>query len=209
MMENRKKVGLLIITIALLILAIIIIIFLKKTEPVINEEPAVTINNNGSLVSSESLPTAPTSTPGDKVRNYQTYDISKEEPHKLNANDASKLSASFTERLGSFSNQSDYGNVTDLKIFMTSDMKDWADKYVADLRAQKYSGEYYGITTKSLTTKVLSYDEKTGTAKIEVTTERRESQADVLGVSYLQKMTLDLTRVNGEWLVSGAFWEKK
>ena len=208
MMENRKKIGLLIITAALLLLAIIIIMFFKKNTPSIDVVPTATTTTGGNLATSDNLPAAPSSTPGDVPRNYQVYDLSKEAPHKLNANDASKVSALFTERLGSFSNQSDYGNVTDLKIYMTANMRDWSDKYVTDLRAQKYSGVYYGITTHSLTTKVLSYDQKAGKIKIEVQTERQESNADVLGSSYLQKMTLDLVKVNEEWLVDGAFWEK-
>jgi hypothetical protein len=208
-MENRKKIGLLIIIIGLLILAIIIIMFLKKTKPsvdVISTSPI--IENNGNLNPTDDIE-MPTTTPGDRPLNYQTYDITKESPHALNANDAAKLSSSFAERLGSFSNQSDYGNVTDLKIFMTSSMRDWADKYVADLKAKPYSGEYYGIMTKSLTTKVLSYDDKKGTVKIEVVTERQESQASLIGATYVQKMTLDLVKINDEWLVDNAVWEKK
>jgi len=209
MMENKKKVGILIIIAAILILAIIIVVFLQKTKSNVDNSTATSTPLIGNLGTSDNLPVAPTSTPGDAPRNYQSYDISKEAPHKVNANDAAKLSSLFAERLGSFSNQSDYGNVTDLKIFMTSTMKDWADKYVADLRSQKYSGSYYGITTRALTTKVLSYDDKNGKARVEVSAERRESQANVLGTAYLQKMTLDLVKVNNEWLVDGAFWEKK
>lgn len=208
MTENRKKIGLLIIIIAILLLAIIIIIFLKRNQPAVDNTPIVPVNTGGIVGSANTAPTAPTSTPGDAPRNYQAYDVTKEAPHKINANDAAKLSALFAERLGSFSNQSDYSNVTDLKILMTADMKDWADKYVADLRAQKYSGQYYGIITKALTTKILS-PEKDGQIKIEIQTERQESNADVVSASYLQKMTLDLVKANDEWLVDGAYWEKK
>lgn len=208
-MENRKKVGLLIIIAAALMLAIIIIMFLKKTAPVVDNTPTTpTLDTGANLVASDNLPVAPTSTPGDAPRNYQTYDISKETPHKLNANDASKTASLFAEVLGSFSNQSNYENVTSLEIYMTSKMKEWSDKYVADLRSQKYTGEYSGITTQALTTKVLSYDEKAGKAKIEVQTQRQEQHVDTLGVSYLQKMTVDLVKVNEEWRIDGAFWEK-
>ena len=209
-MENRKKVGILIIIVALLLLAIIIIMFIKRTESnVVNNPVATTTVNTGNLVSSDTVQQAPTSTPGDRPETNATPDISKEAPYVINSNDAVKVASLFAKRLGSFSNQSDYGNVTDLKIFMTPTMKVWADKYVAELRAQKYSGVYYGIITQALTTKVLSYDDKIGKAKIEVQTQRQESNAEVLGASYLQKMTLDLARTNNEWLVDGAYWEKK
>lgn len=208
MMENRKKIGLLIIAVSVLILIIIIVMLMKKTGPEVNG-PTVT-ETTGNLVPSfdDAVPT-PTSTPGDKTRNYQTYDVTKEEAHKVDASDAAKISSLFATRLGSFSNQSDYGNVTDLKIFMTPSMREWADKYVAELKSQEYTGEYYGITTNTLTTKVLSYDDKTGKAKVEVTTERREDRGTTLGTSYQQKMTLDLVKDNNSWLVDNAVWGTK
>lgn len=208
MMENRKKIGLLIIGVAVIILIIIVILFLnKKKSDSVNELPNL-ITATSTLVSSPAVSSVPTTTPGDRA-SREVYDLSKEAPHQLDANDASKLATSFVERLGSFSNQSSYGNVTDLKIFMTSDMRDWADNYVAELKAQSYSGEYYGITTKVLTTNVLSYDKKAGTAKIEVMTERQEGRADSLGEPYRQKITVELIEKNGEWLVDTAYWEKK
>jgi len=209
MMENRKKIGLLIIAIALIILVVIIILFLnkKKSDQVNNPPSLITATSTSTLPLSDNP--VPTTTPGDRSPNPQSYDISKEVAHQLDSNDAAKLATSFAERLGSFSNQSSYGNVTDLKIFMTANMRDWADKYVAELKAASYSGEYYGITTKTLTTKVVSYDKKAGTAEIEVTTERQEGRADNLGLPFRQKMTAKMLENNGEWLVDSAYWEKK
>lgn len=205
MMENKKKIGLLIIISAILLLIIIILMFYKKKEADKVNEPEI-INPNPIVASTD---ITPTSTPGDLPRNYQVYDVTKEEPHQVDANDATKLASLFAQRLGSFSNQSDYGNVTDLKIFMTKSMKDWADGYVADLKAKPYSGEYYGITTDALVTKVLNYDETKEVIKILVLTERREDSATTLGVAYQQNMIVDLVKINGEWLVDNAVWEKK
>ena len=205
MMDDRKKIGLLIIFVAILILAIIAILFFKK----INSNNIINPTENGtSTLEISEIVVMPTSTPGDKPRNYQVYDVSKEAPYEVNVNDAAQTARLFATRLGSFSNQSDYGNITDLKIFMTDSMKDWADKYVAELKAQEYTGEYYGITTHPLTTKVLSYDENDGKAKIEVVTERQENKGDTISTSYQQKMILDLIKKNNEWLVDNAVWQK-
>lgn len=208
MMENRKKVGLMIIGIALLVLAIIVILFLKKEKQIPSDQQVTATTTLNTQNLDESAPT-PTSLPGERPDNYRVYDISQEEPHQLDANDASKLSVSFVERLGSFSNQSDYSNMTDLKIFMTNDMREWTDKTVAEYKAADYSGEYYGIMTKALTSKVLSYDKKAGQAKIEVMAERREDRANNLGEPFRQKMTLELIENDGQWLVDSAYWEKK
>ena len=208
-MENRKKIGLIIIGIAVIVLVIILFLLLKKNNEVVPTTQTPTLSTGNGIVQSPETK-FPTTTPGDLASaNHIVYDLSKETPHQLDANDAAKMSASFTERLGSFSNQSDYANISDLKIFMTSTMRDWADKQVAELKAANYSGEYYGITTKALTTKVLSYDEKAGTAKVEVITERREGRADVLSEPFRQTMTLELIKNNDQWLVDTAYWEKK
>lgn len=209
MMENRKKIGILIIVIALIVLVIIAILYFnrKKGEEA-NLEPTLIVATSTNLEGAADSVT-PTTTPSDRPLNRQEYDISKEPAHQLNDNDASKLATSFAERLGSFSNQSNYGNVTDLKIFMTESMREWADKYVAELKAQDYSGEYYGITTKTLTTEVKNYNEKAGTSEISVLTERQEGRADSLSEPFRQNMTVKLVEKNGEWLVDSAYWEEK
>ena len=117
--------------------------------------------------------------------------------------------AAYAERLGSYSTQSDYGNFTDLKIYMTASLQDWADKYVATQKAAAKSGSYYGITAKTLTTEVKSFDDKAGTAEIIVTTERREStEAIGGGEPFRQNLDLKFLKVNGEWLMDSAYWVK-
>jgi hypothetical protein len=207
-MEDRKKIGWLIVGVSCLVLAIIVIMLLKNNSSKISGNQATTTPVGTNLPSSGTV-TMPTSTPGSKIRNYQKYNVSQEKPHALDSTDAAVLSESFAERLGSFSNQSDYSNFTDLKIMMTDNMKAWIDKYVTGLKKEPYSGQYYGITTHTLTSKVVSDDEKSGKAKVEVMTERQEQQATALKPSYKQKLTVELIKTNGQWLVDSAFWEKK
>lgn len=207
MQTNRKQLGIIIIIVGFLILvAIIYFAFFRKTTTVtpVTTEPTGTAQ----------LPAGPetgTTTPGDKPRNYQQYNISKEAPHEINGNDLAKIAMSFSERLGSYSNQSNYGNFLDLKIFMTDSLKSWADNYVATLKEQtKGQTSYYGISTKAITSEVKSFDNTSGTAEIVVTTERRESTEKIGGgEAYLQKVDIGFLKVNGEWLVDKAYWEKK
>jgi hypothetical protein len=209
MQTNRKSVGIIIVILGLIILGLIIYFgFLAGREkpqptPVI-EEPFVT----GQLPAEPTQD--PTVTPGDRPRNEQLYDLSKEKEHKTNQADVAKLAESFSERLGSFSNYSNYSNFSDLNIFMTDNMKDWADNYVKELRANVKNGEeYYGITTVALTSKVVEYNETAGTAKILVSTQRRESTGQANeGAAYNQDIELTLQRINGAWLVDKAYWVK-
>jgi hypothetical protein len=207
MKTNRKSLGILIIILGLILLGVIIYFgFLTDDkEPVINQsEQAPAVVNQ--LPSGDNTPTT---TPGDAVRNYQKYDISQETEHETNSNDLIKTSQAFVERFGSYSNYSNYSNFSDLKIFMTSSMKLWADNYVKELRASVKGGEeYYGITTIALTGYVEEYSDVNGTADVVVTTQRKESTSQVNdGASYVQKIDISLKKIQGEWLVDTAYWQ--
>ena len=121
-----------------------------------------------------------------------------------------KIGMSFAERFGSYSNQSDYGNFTDLKIMMTDNMKSWVDTYVAQLKKQNSaSGAYYGLTTQAVTATVSSFDDKTGQAAVIVTVKQVASTAKVTGgPSVTKKLDLTFKKVNGDWLVDRAYSEK-
>lgn len=205
MQTNRKTIGLLFVLLGLLVIAAIIyFVFMKKAA---TEEPLTPGTNNpiSQLPAGEEKGTT---TPSDKPRRTE-YDLTKEPTHSTNAADLAQRSKSYAERLGSYSTQSDYGNFTDLKIYMTASLQAWADKYVAEQKASAKSDSYYGITAKALTTEVKSFDDAAGTAEIIVTTERRESTEKIGGGEpFTQKLDLSFLKVNGEWLMDKAYWEK-
>ncbi|MFA6995309.1 MAG: hypothetical protein WC249_02770 [Patescibacteria group bacterium] len=203
MLTNRKNIGILIIASGLiLIILIIYLVWFRKMAAI--PEPAAPLATTTAQLPSE--PTVGTTTPGDKPRNRQTYDLSKEAPHVTTADDLGKIAMAFSERFGSFSNQSGYDNITDLKIRMTASLKTWADTYVTQLTKQyKNEGVFYGITTRALVYAVNSFDDKSGQAQIIVTTQRTEQVSQKV---YNQKMDLNFLKVNGEWLINEVYWEK-
>lgn len=210
MQTNRRKVGILIMILGLILLMIFIYLsfFNKKTGDVLINDPQT--KTESGLPSLPVIETGAT-TPGDAPRNAQQYDISKEEVHLTDQADLEKRALLYSERLGSYSSQSDYGNFSDLQIYMSANMRAWADNYVAELRQESLgkTNEYYGIITKSLTANTEKFDNKAGQAKIIVETERRESGADgSMGTAYRQKIDLNFVKVNGEWLMDKAYWQK-
>lgn len=170
MQSNRKKLGILLILIGLIIILLILYFsFIKKDRGSVIISP----NDPAAETISESVGTT---TPGDIPRNYQKYDVSQEADHVFNQTDLAKRAKYFTERFGSYSNQSNYENFSDLEIFMTKDFASWSVSYVKQLRENAPSFEtYYGISTRALTTEIISYDEKNAQAEIIVLTERSES----------------------------------
>ena len=122
-----------------------------------------------------------------------------------------KTAASFAERFGSYSNQSNFSNITDLKMFMTASMAKWADGYVAKSRQEnKYADIYQGIMTKAISTEVEEFNEAAGTAKVLVKTQRVQATGMMNNSSaYYEDMTVIFAKTGGAWLVDSAKWLNK
>lgn len=131
---------------------------------------------------------------------------------EFNKDDIRRMASSFAERFGSYSNQSNFANILDLKIFMTRKMKDWADSYVAENRAVPQGADiYFGITTSAIAEEIEQYDDDLGFATILVFTRRQEARVSRNNVSdiYDQRIEIALKKENGAWKVDHAFWQEK
>lgn len=199
-MNNKKLFGIAIIILALLLLFLIIyfVWFYNWASPPEDEETAPV------MIETPSLPVSS----GDPVISLPPI-IAPPEKRELTRDDLKKMAASFAERFGSYSNHSNYGNISDLKIFMSRKMQVWADNFIAEAK-DEYSGIYYGITTKSITQEIQDFNESSGTAKILVKTQRKESTG-VQGneTVFYQDIVIDFVKENQAWKVDGAFWQKK
>jgi len=205
MQNNRKQLGLTLIVIGLVIIGLIIYFgFIRETEL----EPVIPGSTEIPSAQLPEGPTVGTTTPSDQPADERRYDLSKEKTHEVNSADLAKRAMLYSERLGSYSSQSDYGNFTDLKIYMTSDMRAWVDKQINELKIKNNSQTYYGIETKSLTAEVKSFDEAAGQAEVSVITERRESSETVGGgESFRQTIDLKFIKEGSDWLIAAAYWQ--
>lgn len=122
-------------------------------------------------------------------------------------NDVLVLAGTFVERFGSYSNQSNYENITDLRPFMTTGMQNWSGNYVKQLTDQnKNRAGYYGITTKAASFDLKNFDFAGGAAEITVGTQRRENSGEGEKVVY-QDIELSIKKISDKWLVDGAWWQ--
>ena len=124
--------------------------------------------------------------------------------------DLMRLSSSFTERFGSYSNQSDYSNLSNLIIFMSDKMKNWAENFIKESRINKGPTDiYYGITTKVVKEEILKYDEDLEVAEVLVNTRRKEASASAENYSdtFSQNITISFIKENGAWKVDSAEWQ--
>jgi len=202
-MDDRKRLGIFIIGTALIIVIVIAVfmyMFNQKQKAANTVIPAP-VELDANKLREEALNNEPQA--------QYNYDSTAEANRTLNSEDLRKMALSFAERFGSYSNQANYGNIEDLKIFMTPKMQDWADTYVAGLRQQdKDTSTYYGITSVAISGEVKKFDDKAGAAEILVTTQRKEMVGTSEAKVFSQNVLIVFEKIKGEWKASSATWQK-
>jgi len=151
----------------------------------------------------------------DKIQINTTIPESNEnnvviEPADLSKDELIRLAESFSERFGSYSNQSNFSNIKSLKIFMSLRMKERSDEFIKEqLSSGADNSIYYGITTKAISSEILDYDDDVGTAKIKVQTRRREATSSTNNLSnvFAQDIIINLIKERGAWKVGSANWQ--
>jgi hypothetical protein len=92
---------------------------------------------------------------------------------------------------------------------MTDSMRDWAKIYVEKMnQANHYSGGYYGVTTKAISTEVKDFDDTLGSAEVIIVTQRKEINLEGGENNYQQNLRLVFIKQSNQWLVDGAYWLK-
>jgi len=205
---NKKLIGTLIVILSLIIIGgIIYFLFFsnifgggEKTE---NETPKQTTPVIDTTVKEKPLEITPTI----KENKQITINV---ESKSMNKEMLAQVATSFAERFGSYSNQSNYSNINDLKIFMSQKMSDWADNYIKENRAKNQANDiYYGITTKSVSSEVKVFDDDLSKATILIKTRRREALGTTNNVSktYNQDILITFVKEKGAWKVDSAYWQ--
>jgi len=204
-MNNKKIYAILLILLAILFIVGIIyfLFFYGKTKDnslVQTEEGKKTSNIVGELKSIK------------KVVKKIVQKESKEGvvvDEEIDKSNLEKKASSFAERFGSYSNQSNYENISSLKVFMSKKMKIWADKFIKEAREKEEdSSVYNGVRTKALISEMINFDKAKGEAKILVKTQKVKTNGESGNpVSKQEDILIIFIKENGVWKVDGAFWQ--
>ncbi|MFH0923818.1 MAG: hypothetical protein V1825_03725 [Candidatus Falkowbacteria bacterium] len=203
-MDKKKLIGILIIAAAAVVLAVMVyflFFYNSSAEPATGEQAGENNAINQQVINQEQQDFLNKSAA--IIENKQ---VNKDEITKT---ELKMIAASFAERFGSFSNQSDYGNIRDLKIFMTAGMQKWADDFIIESRAENSdSSIYHGFTTKAITKEIRQFDEAAGRAEILIKTQRKEA-AGTTGntTTFYQDIIIKFIKEKGAWKVSEANWQ--
>jgi hypothetical protein len=205
-MNNTRNTAIAII-LAGVIMIIGIVYFLFYRPSAADVVPVADQNEPIQIATSTPAPAAPAQGVSNKIT--PTPGLSKPEVKDAatQAEDAIKrLCKNFADRFGSFSNQSGYTNINDIKPFMSIKMQAWGDNYIKEqLSKSSSSTDYYSITTKAL---IVNFTDQTP-EKINavVKTQRMEIKGAATKLAISQKdLKLVLIKEGGEWKVDGATW---
>ncbi len=206
--SSKRKVGYLLIALAIILLILSIVLFLSP-----DKNPFKTLIDKITN-KTEEVEKTPEEEFNEMIQQKKdsvvyTFDEEAENNRDWSQDDFKQLSRSFAERFGSYSNQSNYGNIEDLEIFMSVKMKKWAEEYVTNLRANnQYSGNFYGIVTKALVEpEISSFAPDSGQVDVLVSTQREETSSDGDPKVYNQDIKISFIKAGGEWLVDSAIWQ--
>ena len=190
--KNNQRIIIISVAVVLLVIAVVIVWLLYfRTEPA--EEISPTVVDTSAEVITVNVSTNTISTTSPTV-----------EPVDLTLKQLSEL---FAERYGSFSSDSNFQNVTELKPYMTDKMKIAADSYV-DSEQGDSSPDFKSIVTKVLSTNIGSTSG--GEVEVRLSTQRIESGDSFADNDiYYQDIILDLVQDGDQWLVNSAIWQAK
>ena len=114
----------------------------------------------------------------------------------------SSRARSFTARYGSFSSDSNFQNLYELKSKMTPSF--WQEKEVYIKEAEPVA-TFYGISTKALSIKLIEFDPETKTEFL-VSCQCQETRDSAQKVIY-QDIKIVFVKVGDNWLVDNAQWQ--
>lgn len=207
---ERKYIGTFIILLGLAILAVIIyFVFIHDFSPKISTNQ---IESQNTRAPANNL--GGSGLPANNTASNQPVTAKKIEltPAKVDIGEESlkQMAGSFAERFGSFSNQSNFENISDLKVFMSNKMARWADSYIVEMAAKREQTDiYYGISTTAVEKDVKSYSDSLGKVEILVKTQRREATGATSNfiVKY-ENILIIFLKENDAWKVDSAEWQK-
>ncbi|PIY96822.1 MAG: hypothetical protein COY66_02750 [Candidatus Kerfeldbacteria bacterium CG_4_10_14_0_8_um_filter_42_10] len=208
-MNKNLKVVFIVVAALTVILTIValVVAFLTADKKGTNQNTNVTITNEGQTTNITPGNTSITNTNGGNT-NTSVTNTNDAEPTTTVEASLKTTASNFTERFGSYSNDSNFENITKLAIYMSESMQEWADNYVEEQQADNQpDAAYYGITTKVLSTKTVSLDENKGTAEFTVSTQRRETSGNQDAKVFYQDLSIKFIKESGSWKVNEANWQ--
>jgi hypothetical protein len=204
---NKKTKIIIAIIVILLVLLGVFLVFINLQNS--NQEEPRDVNEELEIKNELEQETKPAPKNTQEPANQEeptvySFDEEEEAQRETSEEDLKQIAFAISERFGSYSNEGKFGNISDLKIYMTNSMKSWADNYIEEQSEIEYSGIYYGITTTALVGQVTEFNNESASAT--VTTKRKEVKDNQESI-FNQDIIINFNKVGDEYKVDGAYWQ--
>jgi hypothetical protein len=204
---NKKTKIIIAILVILLVLLVVFLVFINLQNS--NQEEPRDVNEELEIKNELEQETKPAPKNTQEPANQEeptvySFDEEEEAQRETSEEDLKQIAFAISERFGSYSNEGKFGNISDLKIYMTNSMKSWADNYIEEQSEIEYSGIYYGITTTALVGQVTEFNNESASAT--VTTKRKEVKDNQESI-FNQDIIINFNKVGDEYKVDGAYWQ--
>lgn len=209
MEDNKKKIISIVSSILLLLILIgifYLLFFSDVLAPTYKKQPESSQEEEQS-----SLPDGDNKDEGEEDKpeeiDYSSENKDFKDKKEWKENDFKKVASSFAERFGSYSSHSGFDNITDLKSFMSQDMREWANNFIEEkIEDKTQNNDYYGISTRAVVTEVSELDKSRGEAMVTVETQRTEKKDDAEKV-FNQTIEVSFVQNGNEWKVNRSEWK--
>jgi len=174
-----------------IILLLILLLFLLFWRPAKKETPTPTPTPDVELPVAPEVPEEPTA-------------VEVEQEERVGTTSIRTLAETFAERYGSYSTEANFANLTDVLVLMSPSLAADTEAFIDSAATPT---DAYGVTTRVVSTKILSQDEEAGVASVEVSTQREEARGGSTDTTIkYQTLSLELVKIDGSWFVDSAVW---
>ncbi len=134
---------------------------------------------------------------------YSLKELSQEEKARQ---EIKNFVSYFMERFGTYSNQTDLSNLTELRDMSTASFAKFLAAYIDDIKTKyPYRQGYYGITTKVVVVDFEDFNPSDTRFRAVVETRRREVQGDEIR-EFNQKAEVEVMQDGDEYKINRVFW---
>lgn len=132
-------------------------------------------------------------------------EISEQEVVELSA---ATIGTIFVERFGSYSTESNLANIEDVLPLTTEKYRQELTQLISNVRAAGPSSQYYGVTTRVVTSSATNTNIEIGTATLTILTQREETIGELTNTSLkYQSIIVEMQKVGDDWRVDDAIWQ--
>lgn len=117
-----------------------------------------------------------------------------------------RLARIVVERYGSFSNTSNYENITRLEPFMTEQFQQTSLAYIESQSNNASVDEFYGVSTRAVSFSLEQFVPQES-ATVRVSTQRVETRTGQEVRTFTQDALVYLLNVEGNWKVDNIVWQ--